>query len=249
VIDRTPLARILRWALFAAYLGMTYRLSSQPSVPSLRSIPDVVLHTVEFSVLAMLLLLALGGTLRGPNSRRVLAIVWGFGAVYAVVDEFHQSFVPGRDASVKDALVDIAATSLVVLAVVISGRRQGRSAAAGEGSSPLPPGPGRAAAGTRGGPAHGIGAAPDVLMLTKPGCSLCDRAGEILTEVLGPEGIGWRSQDISRDTVLDDRHGNDIPVVFVAGVRRFKGVVEKERLVRLLADGARLRSRASSTRS
>ena len=234
VIERLAVARALRWALFAAYLGLTWHLSSQPAIPAVRSIPDVLLHTAEFSMLAILLLLALGGEVRRPITRAALALVWGFGAIYAVIDEAHQSFVPGRDASVKDALVDIAATSAVVALAAIPGRREVPC----EGSrKPREVGsPARGAEGRRseGGP-------PRVLMLTKPGCSLCERAAEVLTEALGPEGEGWTATDISKDPILSASHGNEIPVVFVDGVKRFKGIVARERLVRLLGEAPRLR--------
>jgi VanZ family protein len=103
--------------LFAAYLALTYYVSSRPWVPGASMVPDVVLHTAEFSVLTVLLVNALSGAVAVRHRAGALWAALLFGVVYAVIDEFHQSFVPGRDASVRDSAVDIAATGLTVLSL------------------------------------------------------------------------------------------------------------------------------------
>ena len=61
-------------------------------------------HTFEFSVLAALLTRALGGT--GSSRRRAFFLAVGLTWLYALSDEFHQRFVPGRQADWGDILVD-----------------------------------------------------------------------------------------------------------------------------------------------
>jgi len=114
----------VRWGLFASYLALTFYLSSRPWVPGASLLPDSILHLAEFSVLTALLVRALSGALAVPHRAGVLWAAFLFCAVYAVMDELHQSFVPGRDASVRDAAVDIAAIGLTVLSLVALGRRR-----------------------------------------------------------------------------------------------------------------------------
>jgi VanZ family protein len=84
----------LRWLPALLYLGLITTLSSQtgkelPQVWWMRF--DKVLHVLEYGGLGFLVSFALGATMR----RRLL---WAtlFGIAFGVIDEFHQSFVPGR---------------------------------------------------------------------------------------------------------------------------------------------------------
>ncbi|MEJ7617465.1 MAG: VanZ family protein [Pyrinomonadaceae bacterium] len=65
-------------------------------------------HFAEYAVLALLLARAFATSslivLRRRYARAALLLV----AAYALLDEFHQSFVPGRGASLYDSLIDIA---------------------------------------------------------------------------------------------------------------------------------------------
>ena len=65
----------------------------------------VVSHFVEYAVLAALVSHAI---LAGNKwTRERLALVFSWCVIYALGDEWHQSFVPGRDASVFDLAVDV----------------------------------------------------------------------------------------------------------------------------------------------
>ena len=62
-------------------------------------------HWIEYFILAVLLMRAFNtSTERTPKNQ----IVWGLvlGLLYAVVDEFHQSYVPSRTASSRDVLIN-----------------------------------------------------------------------------------------------------------------------------------------------
>ena len=41
-----------------------------------------------------------------PGSPRTFLLPWAIGALYAVSDELHQSFVPGRSCELRDMLID-----------------------------------------------------------------------------------------------------------------------------------------------
>jgi VanZ family protein len=101
-----------------------------PTVSDAR-IHDVVVfvrkcaHVTEFAALAMLVWRALGaaadprpGSWPWPRAMRTLLIV----AVYAASDEFHQLFVPSREASVVDVMIDTSGAVLALLLVWVIGR-------------------------------------------------------------------------------------------------------------------------------
>ena len=217
MIDRGAIPAAARWASVAAYLALTYFLSSQPHVPGADRVPDYVLHTAEFTLLSLLLLRALDGGLRRAHTASALAATLAFGVGYGLLDELHQSFVPGRDSSLRDAAVDAAATVLTVLVMARLGAAR-RSA-------------------------------PRVEMLTREGCHLCEEAAGVLTSVLGPEGTGWTAVDIDGRADLKARYGQEIPVVLMDGIKRFRGRVDRGRLERLLVERGRLRAGAGSPAS
>lgn len=93
----------LIWAVLIFTLSSIPNLS--PPDIGLKS-SDLVAHFIEYSIFGYLLTRAL--YLQSNNSVRKYAILLGIilGFIYAVFDEFHQSFVPGRVASLSDLTAD-----------------------------------------------------------------------------------------------------------------------------------------------
>jgi VanZ family protein len=98
--------------LTIAWMSFIFFLSSLPS--NLIS-PDIValdvikkvLHVVIFGILAVLYLVTLKG--EKPlieTSLRIFLLSLFLAVTYAITDEYHQSFTPGRHPSVKDVVVD-----------------------------------------------------------------------------------------------------------------------------------------------
>jgi VanZ family protein/glutaredoxin len=212
--------RVTRWGLFGAYLALTILFSSMTRPPVAEAVSDLVLHAIEFTLLAILLIQALGRGLFQRHSGRHLAITAAFGVCYGVADEIHQYFTPGRHSSVMDAVVDAAATLATVGAIALLGAIFGRRA------------PGQAA---------GPGDPPRVELLTRDGCHLCEEARDALASELGPPGRGFDMIDVDTSPSLAARYGEQVPVVLVDGIKRFKGRVDLARLRRLLAERPRLR--------
>lgn len=82
--------------------------SSQSKIPFLDASivgMDKVLHFLAFFMFGVFLQLAIYGNMKG---RRLALLVILLGAVFGLSDEFHQSFVPGRDADIFDLIADIA---------------------------------------------------------------------------------------------------------------------------------------------
>lgn len=57
-------------------------------------------HFTEFAVLGLFLFLCLRGV------RHVISIAWILGIIYAISDEIHQYFVPGRACEITDIIID-----------------------------------------------------------------------------------------------------------------------------------------------
>ena len=90
---------VLRTLPAVVYAALIFYLSSIPGrdVPHV-GINDKVLHFILYAVFGILLMLAC--------PRFWIAV--GVGLLYAVSDEWHQSFVPGRAVEVLDVCADVA---------------------------------------------------------------------------------------------------------------------------------------------
>jgi|HubBroStandDraft_6_1064221.scaffolds.fasta_scaffold152806_2 VanZ family protein len=93
-------------------------------------------HVTEYFVLSLLILRAIRAGKPGAHLSWALAAI-AIVACYAALDEFHQSFVPGRTAAISDVLIDtaggIGAQIVVALAVLFGDIRKKRR------GNPLPP--------------------------------------------------------------------------------------------------------------
>lgn len=90
-----------------AYAGLIFYLSSRawPTPSTLPPGVDKGVHIAMYAILGFSLLWALHST-RLKHSRFIVLIAASIGMSYGALDEFHQSFVPGRDASIFDVLAD-----------------------------------------------------------------------------------------------------------------------------------------------
>jgi VanZ family protein len=123
----TPSAarRALVWLPPLAWAALIFWLSSQPSdaLPNLGVWADLAAGAAHFTVYALLMALLLGALRRGASlaDRQRWLLAFALVALYGLSDEFHQSFVPGRDPALLDWLTDVAGATL---AWWVSVRRQ-----------------------------------------------------------------------------------------------------------------------------
>jgi VanZ family protein len=105
------LERVAAWAPVLLWAALIFAFSSVPHLGTGLGTWDLVLrklaHVVEFAVLGALLARAV---------RREPAAI-ALGALYAVTDEIHQSFVAGRQGSPLDWTIDSAGVVVGVLLV------------------------------------------------------------------------------------------------------------------------------------
>lgn len=104
------------WGPPVGYLGVIFYLSAQPQVAWAASYPDYLLHAIEYAGLSILVARALNGGIVRPIPARRLRWAWIFCVAYAVSDEAHQYFVPGRSSDVRDVLADAAGAALALAA-------------------------------------------------------------------------------------------------------------------------------------
>lgn len=96
------------WFPVFACMALIFLVSSipQPNIPHVFTFQDVVFHILVYLILAALFLRALKNTSPNFSLLKILTITIFFCILYAISDEFHQAFVPGRSVSALDVLMD-----------------------------------------------------------------------------------------------------------------------------------------------
>ena len=214
---QTQGSRVVRlWGPVALYGAAIAWLSHQPSLSPPLGLPDWPMHIAEYAGLGALTARALARTRIGLGQAGMAAGL-GACALYGVLDEFHQSFVPGRDASARDVIADIVGAGLAMFAGYLMNRAGSRRAET---------------------------AVVEIRLFGRQGCHLCDEAEMVIAEVCAPGGVsidGVRVEkvDVDSDAALVRAYGDQVPVVTINGRKHFKHRVEPERLRRVLASMGR----------
>ncbi len=90
-----------------AYMALIFYVSSGPVSPGLTGgFPDWVLHGAAYLLLYLLVFWAVHEGMRPLPGRGGYVLPLILTVLYGLSDEFHQSFVPARDASVLDLIAD-----------------------------------------------------------------------------------------------------------------------------------------------
>jgi VanZ family protein len=115
-LSNIGIKRLVWWLLSAAHMALIWYFSSRSGFEvGLPSPWDKVAHFGTYALLGFLLV-------RASNSARV---GFGFAAIYGIIDEVHQGFVPLRDSSLWDWVADAFGAALgVVLGSWISGKSE-----------------------------------------------------------------------------------------------------------------------------
>ncbi len=145
--------KILSWILVILWMGLIFYLSHQPAAESSElstGITEVIIQTIEklapnveldirnlnhivrknahffaYLVLGVMVINALRASgVRGYNSIGLALLIC---VLYAISDEVHQIFIPGRSGEVRDVLIDSAGASVGILVYMVVGRLVGKS--------------------------------------------------------------------------------------------------------------------------
>ena len=76
-----------------------------------------------------------------------------------------------------------------------------------------------------------------LVLLTRPGCHLCEVAKEAMARVAAESGETFQERDVDADPELAAEYGDRVPVVLLDGREHGYWRVEEERLLRDLRRG------------
>ncbi len=112
---QTLLTWLWHWLPPLMWMAVIFYVSSQPTLPSapgplLDAFLKKLTHAVEYALLFVLLLRAWRHHLSADQALRAALLTT---ALYAVSDEWHQAFVPGRKANGYDVLIDVSVPLLL----------------------------------------------------------------------------------------------------------------------------------------
>ena len=138
---------VILWALVLGLMGFIFSMSAEPAVEStetsgntLRAIFNIIFpgfkdfdeamqqhiidqnqyfirKTAHFSVYTLLGILV--SLAMAQHIKRFSVISYGIGTLYAISDEIHQLYVPGRSGQMSDVLLDSAGVALGCIIVFI----------------------------------------------------------------------------------------------------------------------------------
>ncbi len=109
-VNRDRFLKGIYWAgpafVYASLIFFLSSLSRFPDeVPSFLGF-DKIVHFIEYFILGVFLYRWFSNMDGCPGRKRALTATIFVGIIYAFTDEWHQSFVPGRDSSLFDVLFD-----------------------------------------------------------------------------------------------------------------------------------------------
>lgn len=132
---KTFLTYHLPWLAYAAIILM---VSSIPNLhtPHVQFVQtDKVAHFSEYAIFAFLAFRSVAHLTPNMHNNRTLLVAFLALAIFAVFDEYLQSFTPGRDPDPLDYLADVIGGSLVLALTWLRRRRRLRESPADSGSS------------------------------------------------------------------------------------------------------------------
>ncbi len=110
------------------YAGAVIAVSSVPNLktPSVRFFAvDKLAHFIEYAMFGFLTFRSFSRLKEGIGVNLALLLSILFLSIFAVVDEYHQRFIPGRQADVADVATDLLGSVLVIVFMWLRHRRKG----------------------------------------------------------------------------------------------------------------------------
>ena len=109
-----------RWGPALLQMAALFIASSVPDVTALPlDVSDKTAHVGAYALLGALATRAFAGATWSGCSPTAGAKAWALATVYGLSDEWHQTFVPGRTATIGDLAADAIGAALGAMAVVL----------------------------------------------------------------------------------------------------------------------------------
>ena len=118
--------KLLNLTILTLYCSLIFWLSSQPTLPTpmLFMHQDKIFHMGAYFIMGLLAWRLFKDCFSKP------LFIWGisfcFCSLYGLSDEWHQSYVPGRDADVLDWLADSIGASIALFGIHLTKHKFGQ---------------------------------------------------------------------------------------------------------------------------
>lgn len=115
------MSKVIRWVPAVIWMGVIFWLSSQEKLPPAITgileveMEDKIGHFIAYAILAVLVSFAIT-RVRGWQK---VGLVVAFAICYAITDELHQTFVPGRSFELLDIAADTLGAGFAAIAMAI----------------------------------------------------------------------------------------------------------------------------------
>ena len=111
-LEKNKIASVVMLLLIGVEI---FYFSSLPGVPGAGGNPWIarIYHLVVFFLFAFFILASIKGIKKLTTKTYISALI--ISIIYAILDEFHQIFVPGRDGSIRDFMTDTIGIFFAVL--------------------------------------------------------------------------------------------------------------------------------------
>jgi VanZ family protein len=84
---------------------------------------DKILHFIEYGLFSFLIFRSFSFTFKKLNPNRIFILSFGFLALFALIDELHQKYIPGRYTDFYDFVFDIIGSTLLLLILLYRSRK------------------------------------------------------------------------------------------------------------------------------
>ncbi len=116
-------AKLVNWLPAILWALLIFLQSHNPSPPGADLAPDYVLHFLAYGALFGAILFGISGGIKpvwkGFFSLRQTAVAVIFSILYGFSDEWHQSYIPGRDSSWSDIAADSLGAIIIAILLIV----------------------------------------------------------------------------------------------------------------------------------
>ena len=87
---------------------------------------DKLLHFLEYALFAILIFRSFSQLFRNQKLHYVIVVSSFFLILFALLDEYYQRYVPGRESDVADVILDVLGASLILFLLWLGQHRKNR---------------------------------------------------------------------------------------------------------------------------